>query len=101
MAIGMSYQEFWTGTASLTAAYHEAYLLQRRMENEKMWLQGYYNYLAVSTAIGNAFRKQNTKATPYLEEPVPLTQEDIAAKAERDRKKAIAFFRNWTKQERR
>lgn len=65
-----------------------------------MWLQGLYNFAAVSIAVGNVMRKKGTKARSYPEKPlrlIPYTEEEKAALAEQERQKAIAYFNNLQK----
>lgn len=49
--------------------YLEAY--QDRL-NEQAWLFGLYTNIAVSTSLGNAFRKNNDKVLEYINEPIDL-----------------------------
>ena len=52
-----------------------------------MWLQGVYFFNAVSTALGNAFRKKGAKPVNYMEQPIrilPLSEEEKEAKAEQE-----------------
>lgn len=86
---GMSHEEFWEGDPWLAVYYREAYRVRRKEENYRDWLQGAYIYHAVSTALGNAFRRRGSKATSYFDmEPFqifPLTKEEKEAKLEKER----------------
>ena len=65
-----------------------------------MWLQGLYNFAALSTALGNAFRKKGSKTHSYMSEPLritPLTEDEKEIKAEKERQKAIDYFTNLQK----
>ena len=42
------------------------------MLNQQLWLQGLYNFDAVSVAVSNFFGKQGTKKQTYLKEPLEL-----------------------------
>jgi len=75
--------------------YKEAERIKLQNENYLLWLSGYYQYEAVSTAIHNAFREKNTRAQPYLKEPIEIfepTEEELEERAEIEREKVIAFF---------
>lgn len=79
----------------LTQDYYRAHELTIQRRSEEMWLQGLYNFAAVSIALGNAFRKKGAKPKTYMQDPIrliPLTEEEKEAKAEAERQKAIAYF---------
>ncbi|MCM1440079.1 MAG: hypothetical protein NC131_12885 [Roseburia sp.] len=62
----MTPEQFWHGDPDLFPLYHRAYY--RRL-HEQAHAQGYYGYIAVSTALANAFRKKGQKAQQYLSKP--------------------------------
>lgn len=96
----MTYDQFWCGDVWLAEAYYRANLLSIQRRSEEMWLQGLYNFFAVSRAVGNALRQKGTRAKPYLEEPIrliPLTEEEKADRADRERRKTIEYFNNLQK----
>lgn len=79
---------------------YRAHELSIQRRSEEMWLQGLYNYAAVSIALGNALRKKGSRPKNYPQEPIrliPLTEEEQAAKAEQERKKAVEYFENLQK----
>lgn len=93
MSIGMTYDEFWNGTPRMTEAYRKAHELKQDEMNFSLWLQGFYNYSAVSTALSNAFKAKGKKADEYLKEPIRLrekTKAEIQAEAERKNQELIA-----------
>lgn len=53
---GMTPEQFWHEDTELFVAYYKAY---RRKVDETVYLQGYYTYLGMSLALGNAFSKRN------------------------------------------
>lgn len=76
----------------MVKAYREAYTLQRRKENENMWLQGMYVYKALEAVIGTAFGKNRIK---YVQEPFdlfPKTKIEIEQEKEAERQKLINFL---------
>lgn len=80
---GMSYDLYWNGDPTLVKAYKEAHDLAIEAQNQKLWLQGFYNYSAIATAISNIHLDgKHHKINEYMEKPI-----DIFAKAENDPKK--------------
>ena len=60
-----------------------------------MYVQGKYTHDAVSIALFNAFRENGKAQQEWMEEPyriLPYTKEEEEARAEEERRKAIAFF---------
>lgn len=83
--IGMTADEYWRGSPELAVFYREKYRLDKKERNQEMWLQGFYFYKALATALNNAFSKRKDK---YFEEPLTVVQESEAEKAERARREA-------------
>lgn len=79
---GMTYDQFWHGDPWMVRAYRKKWRLQLEKENRDMWLQGLYNYNAVSTAMANAFSK---KKHSYIEEPLQIFPETKGDREERIR----------------
>lgn len=79
MAIGMSWDEFWNQDCEIARFYLKAHDLKRKMENEKLWMQGAYIYdaLCAVSPVLNAFAKTGTKPLPYAKEPYPLTAKEV------------------------
>lgn len=82
----MSADEFWHGSPIMAKIYREAWKLRLKKENRDMWLQGLYIYSALCAVspVMHAFAKKGTKPIPYLDEPIPVTKEEIREKRERD-----------------
>lgn len=83
--------------------YYRANQLSIQRKSEELWLQGLYNFAAVSIALGNAFRKKGARPKDYPHEPIrliPFTEEELEARAERERQKAVEYFnklqKKWT-----
>lgn len=79
MAMGMSYEQYWYGEASMTKAYREANDIRQKMQNQQAWLYGLYTYHALNTVIGNALKKKGEKAETYRNRPLPMTEEERKA----------------------
>ena len=92
---GMTYEQFWDGDPGLCPVFRRKLELEDKRFNERAWLQGEYNYIAVATAVSNAFRKKGTKPAEYPKEPFNVG-EDTHLEAEAKRQKAfddsIAFM---------
>lgn len=70
-------------------AHFEGDFIRRKRQDELAFYQGYYNFEAMSTAIGNAFRKKGQKPHPYREKPIlhdarnkPLSEKEKAKQTE-------------------
>lgn len=68
--------EFWRSNPRKIDIIFEAYKLKRDIEDDIAHKEGFYTYVAVSTALGNAFRKKGSKAEPYMEKPLHLMDEN-------------------------
>lgn len=101
LSIGMTFTQFWEEDSLLVKAFRKAEELSRQKKSEEMWLQGFYNFNAFSTALSNLnFGKKKKKPNKYMENPIrllPLTELEKEAKAEEERKKVIAYFNNLAK----
>lgn len=81
----MTNEEFWYEAPRLAKAYREAQKLRDERINQQLWLQGLYNYDALSVVISNAFGGKGAKKLKYMTEPVELhphkdTPEEIRQK---------------------
>lgn len=74
LTLGMSYEEYWFYDPYLLVNYIEADEIKTRRFNEKLWLQGLYNHIALNTSLSNAFSK-NSHAK-YPESPFPITKQE-------------------------
>ena len=95
MAIGMSYQEFWHDDPYLAVYYRDAHELKRDEENQKLWLNGLYSFIAISTALSNIhFDGKKHKVNSYLQEPIRIrekTEEELLA--ERDKNARLTIMK--------
>lgn len=75
LSMGMTYDLYWNGDPALVKYYRKAQELTNERRNQELWLQGYYFYEALGaiSPILQAFAKKGTKAEPYLQQPVALT----------------------------
>lgn len=67
----MTDEQYWHGEPDLLQRYYEVYMQRIHQEAH---LYGYYQYIAVSTALSNAFREKGKKVIPYIEKPL-ITEE--------------------------
>ena len=101
MHIGMPRIDFWEGSPALVKDYRRKHDLDIESRNQELWMQGLYIMNAVSVSIANSFAKKGTPPKKYLEEPIritPLTEAEKKEKAEKERKRAIAYFTKLEKQ---
>ena len=101
-AIGMSSAEYWEGDCSLTRYYREAYKIKQDEMNNNAWLQGLYIYDAISTALHNAFRDEDTEAREYANQPYNFgnkekSELEKAKEVEIEQQKAAAWMDNFVK----
>ena len=53
LALGMTYNQYWYASPRLVCDYRKADQLKQDRYSQEAWLQGYYTYNAVATAIAN------------------------------------------------
>lgn len=85
----MTCDQFWFDDPFLAVAYRRAYELRIEAENQRAWLQGLYNYNAMSIAINNAFSNKKQK---YINKPIrlfPPTEDEKKAQIEETRRKLV------------
>lgn len=87
----MSYEEYWEKDADLVKSYRKAYEMKQELDNQRMWLQGMYNYKAVATAIAQAFGEKQGQREKYFEYPIPLTENERLMEKERNVKKTMEW----------
>ena len=101
LSIGMTYTEYWERSPELVKTYREAYQYKLKARNEEMWREGYYHYIAVSTALGNGFRKKGSSPQNYIEQPIPMTQLELKEQKEKEERtklaKIMSFVQNRVK----
>lgn len=94
MTIGMTYDEFWNQDPFLAVYCLKSHELKRDEENQKLWLNGLYTFIAVSTALSNIhFDGKKHKINHYLKEPIrirPYTEEELKAIQERNTAVTVA-----------
>ncbi len=73
--MGMTYEDYWYGDASLPRYYRKAYELKKQQKNHELWLQGVYIYDALCCAAP-LFRSldKHPKPIPYVKHPYDLDE---------------------------
>lgn len=68
LAMGVTKKEFFHSSPKVLSAYAEGYKIQRKVQDENMWIMGQYMVSAVSVAIDHCLngRKASSK---YVEKP--------------------------------
>lgn len=84
MAYGMTWEQFWYGDPWMVRAFQDAYLLQRRVKNEELWLEGLYIYRAFRAVVASAFGGRNEK---YITEPLDFLPKTRAEKEQEELEK--------------
>lgn len=95
IAIGVSYDDFWYNDPLIAKAYLKAHEIKQKQENERLWLQGYYFYVALCDVapVLNAFAKKGTKVQPYPSEPFALSNKEIEERQEKARQNRLLILR--------
>lgn len=76
ISIGMTYDQFWRDDVLLAKVYRDAEELRARRANVEAWRNGFYTASALSSAVGNMFRKKGSSPIKYMDRPIPLTQKE-------------------------
>ena len=63
----MTEEQFWHGDLRLLQVYQKSYY---RNLYYQAYISGFYNNIAVSVSLGNAFRKKGQKPIAYPEKPI-------------------------------
>ena len=95
MYLGMTAEDFWHGDPMNAMMYRKMHLMKQDEENARAWWQGYYNYVAVATALQNGFRDKNKKAEPYPKEPFRIREKTELEKDKEiiaERKRVVSFL---------
>ena len=83
---GMDYELYWNGDPRLVIFYRRAYEMGIEKRNQELWLQGLYNFHAISTALSNIHLDgKNHKPNKYIEKPL-----DLFEKTEEEKKENVA-----------
>lgn len=96
MAIGMTYDEFWYQDPHIAKMFLKAHEIRQKQDNERLWLQGYYFYIALCDVapVLNAFAKKGTKVQNYPSEPLALSQEEIEQREEVKRQNRLLALKH-------
>lgn len=77
LSIGMTYDEFWYGSADRVIYYRKAYKIKQKRNNDLAWLNGRYVYDALKAIVPALRGLSKDPVEQYLEEPYPYTKEDV------------------------
>jgi len=91
----MTYEQYWYGDNFICKFYHEANRRRRDERNTELWLQGLYNYKALTVALYNSFKDKGKSPDKYFEEPIkiyPQNEKQKELEAKKERQKAVDFF---------
>lgn len=93
LAIGVPYDVFWHLTPKKLNAFYKAFKTKQQIQDEQMWLQGQYFYIAAYAATHNAIAEAFGKKgkAKYIEKPIlqeveeknkPLSEEELQRQRE-------------------
>ena len=92
----MTYEQFWYGDVDMVIAFRKAHELKIEARNQEMYMQGLYNYRAVSSAVQifawGLGGGKGQKPDEYIKHPIPITEREKKADEERKRQHTLAFF---------
>ncbi|MBO5090147.1 MAG: hypothetical protein J6C27_04475 [Clostridia bacterium] len=77
LSIGMTYDEFWYGSADRVIYYRKAYKIKQKRNNDLAWLNGRYVYDALKAIVPALRGLSKEPVEQYLDEPYPYTKEDV------------------------
>lgn len=84
MAIGMPREQFLDGDRMAFMDYENAWEYKQMISNNRLHLQGLYNYRAFGSVVSSLTATKGKKGEPYLQYPIPITETE--RKAEKQRK---------------
>lgn len=82
----MTYDDFWHGDVNIVRAYRKADEMNRRRQNEVLWMQGLYIRDALICTVGNMFSGKSAQKHEYPKEPYAVTELEIREREEREAK---------------
>lgn len=89
----MTEDEYWNKDPRLLEAFYKTYMEELHREAH---IYGYYNFVALTTALSNAFRDKGKKPIPYMEKPIEVFKEKLTKeKAQMEYRKAVNYQNNW------
>lgn len=74
--MGMTYEEYWEKDPWMCRDYRKAHDIKQDEFNTNAWLQGLYHFVAVQTALANAFKEKGKPTVKYLEKPIDLHEKE-------------------------
>ena len=91
----MTLSEFWDGDPILVKVFREAHVMRNEIDNQKLWIQGLYNYKAFSSVIESVVYSfsggKGSKPSKYPERPFPLTEDEQKAFVESNKQRTLAW----------
>lgn len=89
----MTADEYWHGEPKLLEAYYKTYMESLHQEAH---IHGYYQFIAVSTALSNAFREKGKKPVSYIEKPIDIFKKKVSKQeVDNENRRAFNYQANW------
>lgn len=91
----MSYEQYWNADCYMVKYYEQAHEIALADQNYMLWLQGLYNYRAMSScfesfAYGLGGCK-GQKPQGYVDNPLPITEAEKKLELQRNIAKTLAW----------
>lgn len=97
----MTYEQFWYGEPQMASAYRKAHDLLMEERNQQMYMQGAYNFHAITTALSNIHLDgKHHKINQYLDKPFeirPKTEIEKEIEGEKQKENVISALTRWAK----
>lgn len=95
MALGMPREDFLFGDDRYECEdFENAFECEQILANQKLHLQGLYNYRAFGSVLSSAFAGKGKKGEPYLSHPIPITEAEQEAEKKRKIMHTLSVVRN-------
>lgn len=89
---GMSYDQYWYGDPWMAESFRQYHLMKRKLDNENMWIQGAYIYMAVRTAVNNCINGSRDKYEDKPFDIFPKTAEEKEREVFEEKQKLIVYL---------
>lgn len=70
--MGITWDQFWEMNPKIVNAHKEGFRLKKEEQNAFAYIQGIYIRDALSSTVGNMFKKKSAKAIEYPSQPYDL-----------------------------
>lgn len=86
MMYGMSYDDYWHGSADMLYAYRTSFIIKERYETQKnnsiAWLNGLYNQMAIASCLDS---REGADRLQYYDRPIDFEKDQKELELKRQR----------------